>query len=753
MAVYSVSRGNTRPVSLRPMALAALFLSGVSPAAVSATAPRKSVASATKTHASPHSDPEAITVTSSLARRFRTAANTVNVLSGRQIEQLHIVSPKEIAAFVPGVTAVNATSGTTPIFSIRGIGLDDYIGTNMGGIGIYQDGVFAPYPVFYNGQMFDVQNVSVEKGPQGFEYGRSTTGGSINVESIKPSDHFCGYLEWGYSSYNTNTARGAINTSITDRIFNRFSFSYIKGDGWQHDIKTGSLYGAQDILGLRNLTRFDIDDRSSLMLNIHYTRDKGTPTSPQNVTGDAVNGLPNGTIGLGPNPAANAVNVGDTPVRRNENGGGVGLNYTRQFDFGTFTSATGIDFYRRDDYDNYDGEAVHIGDYRWNDTYIAQSHDMHMRMNLAHRLDLTVGVYESFDKINGAYTSFRSFLLDTPNGNLTDHFVQQNLSTGLYVNTVTHIVKGLDFIAAGRLSYDERGFHGGTVDDGGALTGTPGASLTHRNSTYDYERLTGKVGLRYTIMPGTIVYGSISNGYKPGAYFAAPVSAASALDYVRPENLIAYEIGAKTSLLHDKIQLEGALFDYEYHNRQTLFVAEMPGGITSLSLGPISRSRTRGGELSGTLHNLLPNLDLHGSFAYLDGQVISPVTNISGLPLLTNVSAHSSLPFAPRFSWSAYARYGIDVSAKYRVTLQVSYTWKDKMLVALGDPNGVTDKISSMGMRMEVGPKTGKWTAAVYVDNMLNKHGVNYDFTGSDNSRAQYIQTPRWVGFDLRYNF
>ncbi|GBR08260.1 TonB-dependent receptor [Acetobacter oeni] len=761
--------GFFRPASLtrnRPVLLTALLLAGTgNVTAHAATVYGKKIQSAPLTartgkasvrpHARPKAPPalEAITVTSARSRRFGSMANTVNTLSGRELQQLHIVSPKEIAAFIPGVTAVNATSGSTPIFSIRGIGLDDYIGTNMGGIGIYMDGVFAPYPVFYNGQMFDVQTVSVEKGPQGFEYGRSTTGGTMNIESVKPADHFGGYLNWGYSSYNTNTARGAVNTPVSDHIYNRFAFSYIKGDGWQHDIHTGKLYGSQDILSLRNLTQFVIDDKSSVMLNLHYTRDRGTPMSPQDTNGDSVNGLPDRTIGVGSNAKYNAVNVGDNQARRKENGGGVGVNYTRDLSFGTFTSATGIDFYRRDDYDNYDGESVHVGDYHWNDTYIVQSHDMHLRMNLAKRLHLTVGVYESYDKINGAYTSFRSFILGAPNANLTDHFVQQNLSTGLYINTVTNIVKGLDFIASGRLSYDERGFNGGTRDDSGAVTGTAGSSLSYVNQNHTYERYTGRVGLRYTIAPGTIVYGTISNGYKAGAYFAAPVTAPQALDYVRPENLIAYEVGAKTSLFHNKLQLEGALFDYEYHNRQTLFVAEMPAGITSLSLGSIPRARTRGGELSGTLHNLIQNLDVHGSFAYLDAQTISPVSSIGGLPILGTVDRHSALPFAPRFSWSAYARYNIDVSRDYSVALQASYTWKDNMLVALGDPNGKTGKVSSMGLRMEVGPKTGKWTAAVYVDNMLNEHSDTYSFTGSDNSRVQYLQTPRWVGCDLRYNF
>lgn len=695
---------------------------------------------------------EDIQVTQARTAHFHSQPGTVNVMSGKELRELHVESPKEIAAYTPGVTAVNATSGSSPIFSIRGVGLDDYVGTNMGGIGIYLDGVFAPYAALYNGQMLDIENVVVAKGPQGFDMGRSTTGGSVNISSVKPSDKFGGYLDWGYSSYNTSTGKFAVNVPITDKISNRTAFSYTKGDGWQHDLNTNKRYGAQDILAIRNLTKFQIDDKTSALLNIHYTRDRGTPMSPQNTQADAVNGFPVGTIGVSSDAYYNRVNVGQNRVGRNENGGGASLSFERIFDFGVFTSQTAIDLYRRNIYDNYDGESVQVSDYHWNDTYLAQSHDMHLRTNIAKIFHLTVGIYESYDKIDGDYTSSRGFLFDMPEENMTNHFSQQNLSTGVYVNTVTNITHNLDFIASGRFSYDERGFHGGTRDMNGAVTGTPGGTLSYLNTSHNYERFTGRVGLRYTVVPGTYLYGTISNGFKAGTYFAAPVSASQALDYVRPENLIAYEVGVKSSLFKNKLMLEGSLFDYEYHNRQTLFVAEMPGNITSLSLGTISRARTRGGEVSSTIHDVIPNLDLRGSFAYLDAQATSAVNNIGGLPLLSNVNAHSALPFAPRFSWSAVARYGVDIN-RYRVTLQASYTWKDNMLVALGDPNGQTNKIGSMGLRMEFAPKTSKWSAAVYVDNMLDKHGNVYSFTGSDNSRAQYLQTPRWVGVDLHYNF
>lgn len=737
--------------STSPLAAAAAPVASAQPVDNHVAAGRKhaTVAPRRKSTAPRMGTSEQLEVTQSHTHRYLSEPGTVNVISGQELRSLRLESPKDIAAFTPGVTATNAVSGSAPIFSIRGVGLDDYVGTNMGGIGIYLDGVFAPFPVFYTGQMLDVESVATEKGPQGFDMGRSTTGGSINVQSVKPSDKFGGYAEWGYSSYSTNRSRFAINTPITNKIFNRLAFNYVKGDGWQKDISTGRHYGSQDLLAIRNLTKFVVDDTSSILLNIHYTRDKGTSTSPQD-TGSIASG------GVGSSPSAKAVNVGNTPPQRNENGGGISLNYTKAFDFGTFSSTTGIDFYRRNDLDNYDGLAVKYSDYRWDDTAIAQSHDMHLRMNLAKIFHLTVGVFESYDKIDGDYTSYR---IQSPTQiNLTNHFSQQNLSTGVYVNTVTNITKKLDFIASGRFSYDERGFNGGSRYSAIAPTSPRaqyaqvGDALTGVNERHNYHRFTGRVGLRYEIVPGTYAYGTISNGYKAGSYFAAPVLAAGALDYVKPENLIAYEVGIKSSLLHNKLVLEGSLFDYEYHNRQTLFFAPITPTENSLTLGTIPRARTRGGELAATMHNLVPNLDLRGSFAYLDAQVKSPVNYINGLNLDPAVTRNSVMPFSPRFSWSAVARYNIDVS-RYRTTLQASYTWKDNMWAALGDPNAKTSKISSLGLRMEFGPKTGKWMAAVYVDNLQNNKGTTYSFTGSDNNRAQYIQTPRWVGCDLHYNF
>lgn len=696
---------------------------------------------------------EAVTSTGSRAQGTLSRPASVNVLTGREIQDLHIVQPKDIGPYVPGVVAVNANSGTMPYFTIRGVGLDDFVGTNMAGVGFYADGVFEPFPTLYNAAMFDMSNITVEKGPQGFDFGRSTTGGSISIETNKPTEKFGGYLDWGYSSYGTNMATAAFNTPITPKILNRFSFSYVNGGAWQHDINTKERYGKQDMLSLRNLTKFVIDDSSSLLLNIHMTRDRSLSVSPQDLDGDALNGTLTGTIGVGQNAKYNAVNVGNERPTRDEIGGGVNVSYSKDFTFGSFVSTTALDLYHRNDFDNYDGQSVHTGDYKWNDTYIVQSHDMHIATTLFNRTRLKAGIFQSYDKIDGRYTWYQGNIFGVQNANFTSKFIQQNISAGLYLDTETKITRRLMFIAAGRLSYDDRSFNGGTTDDNGVISGLPGAYLAQTNRSHPYERLTGRIGLKYTLFGNSHIYGTISNGYKPGTYFAKPVKTQGGLDYVRPENLIAYEVGAKFSFFKDKINLSGALFDYEYHNRQTMFTVLDTTGIYTLALGSVRRARTRGGEVAATINNLAPNLSLHSSFAYLDAQTLTSTATVGGLSVDGSAPAHSTLPMAPRFSWQAVARYKVPLPIDYQLTFQASYAWKDNMVSLGGDPNGKQSKISMMGLRLEFAPKSEKWTAAVYVDNLQNNHGSTYSFSAADGSHVSYVQTPRWVGCDLRYNF
>ena len=148
---------------------------------------------------------------------------TITAFGADDIKELGFETPTDLASNTPGLSTTNATSGGTPIFAIRGIGLDDFNSNNSSGVGVYIDDVFAAYPVFLNGQLFDVQRVEVLKGPQGTLYGKNTTGGAINFVSIKPHEDFEGYVTTSLSRWNTVKVEGAVNGNLTDGINSRLA--------------------------------------------------------------------------------------------------------------------------------------------------------------------------------------------------------------------------------------------------------------------------------------------------------------------------------------------------------------------------------------------------------------------------------------------------------------------------------------------------------------------------------------------------
>jgi len=73
---------------------------------------------------------------------------------------------------------------------IRGVGRNvNALGLDPG-VAIYNDGVYTSETAGLFGSSFGVERVEILRGPQGTLYGRSATGGAVNIISEKPSDEF-----------------------------------------------------------------------------------------------------------------------------------------------------------------------------------------------------------------------------------------------------------------------------------------------------------------------------------------------------------------------------------------------------------------------------------------------------------------------------------------------------------------------------------------------------------------------------------
>lgn len=699
---------------------------------------------------------------------------TISAFSNNDVKDLGFRKPQDIAANTPGLSAVSATSGGTPIFAIRGIGLDDFNSNNTSGVGVYIDEVLAPYPVFLNGQLMDVERIEVLKGPQGTLYGKNTTGGAINYISVKPTEEFEGYLTAGYSRWNTLKLEGAIAGSLGKSMNSRLAFVTENGDGWQEDIDTGEEYGETDMYALRSLTSFDFGGSTDLLLNLHYTKDEGKPLSPQNTSVDAVFGLPPGSIGtVSDNPAD--VRVGDLPVSRDEEGYGVSVSLNVDLEVATLTSITAYDVYDRFVVDNYDGIALSTDDFLFEDEFEVFSQELRLTSNSSGAFTWVAGLTYSYDEVDATTTSDVTDLIDTilflnagaPLGTVqsakyTSDYVQQTTSLGAYLHTETELTEALRLTVGVRYSEDEREFVGGTTDVDGwnsilELTSpvpTPGAIVAELDDTRTDDNVSGKIGLDYAINDDWLVYGSVSTSYKAGVFYASPAGAPEALSFVEPEEIVALEVGFKASLLDNTMQINGAIYTYEYEDRQSLILALSTVTNTAFaSLGNVPESEVTGAEID---FRWLPTegLDLRAGVSFIDAEVTkSPGDTVRGLPLVQPIEEGERLSQAPEWSYNVVARYEWGMFGSYTAAGVAQYTYVDEQTLALGDAQGIYGESSSTSLRFTLEPESLDWIVTVWGSNLQDNRDTTSSFTSPEGGQVVYRQMPRNYGVDFTYNF
>jgi iron complex outermembrane receptor protein len=180
----------------------------------------------------PRIDVETIVIygESSAAAQDYGTADSVTAFDAADLEALGAQSVADLDSFTPSLEIV--TSGaTTPTFFIRGIGLNDFASNSTGAVAIYQDDVAINAPALQLGTIFDVEAVTILRGPQGSGPNRNASAGSIKLYSRKPSGEFGGYLRSDFGNFASRDFEGAIEFPIYKDLFaTRLAFRYTQRD-------------------------------------------------------------------------------------------------------------------------------------------------------------------------------------------------------------------------------------------------------------------------------------------------------------------------------------------------------------------------------------------------------------------------------------------------------------------------------------------------------------------------------------------
>ena len=151
----------------------------------------------------------------------------VTLVDGEYLQQRQIKDSVELATLSPNFSASNAAAeGTTPAFTMRGVGMFDYNTSTVSPIAIYSDDIVSGGASFLSSQLYDLERVEILRGPQGTLFGRNTTGGAVLLMSAMPEAEFGGYIRASAATQQHYRAQGALNTPLTADTALRFAFNW-----------------------------------------------------------------------------------------------------------------------------------------------------------------------------------------------------------------------------------------------------------------------------------------------------------------------------------------------------------------------------------------------------------------------------------------------------------------------------------------------------------------------------------------------
>ena len=546
---------------------------------------------------------------------------SIAVLDEETFDIRQIDSIGEIALILPGFEYARAP-GDSPGVTFRGIGTQAGNVAFDNSIGMFVDGAFLGNVHMYSHTLFDVQRVELIKGTQSTLLGKNTSLGGISIINNKPGDDFGGNAEIGIEAENGGWfADGAVDIPANDQLKFRLAGRYSDLDGWVNNVTTGNEVPEDRDAGVRVSALWEPNDKFDALVTYQYSDFKRVGLANQ-ITSPGLSAL-----GLGVGPALGESEFDDTKASfssdpRLEDGDDLTqlklhmvtgtLNYdlgdatlTSVSNYSTFDHTNNLDF----DFDNKD-----FSSFARTEDYWQVMQELRLASNGGEQFDYLLG----FFFFHSDWDMFHDWVWGIPDfppgaGPLTGQLFNGSYTNTLVQDTTAYSVYGqLNWYVNDRFraNFGLRYTHEKKEVSFGRTNRAP---FTLWNSfiqaPFPFQELedvtdnlvSASVSFQYDVTDDAMVYVAAARGGKAGGYgeynsipFDPALGAGNPQRdaFVDDERANSYEIGLKSMLLNDRMQLDVAVFHIDVWGlQQLLFTGEFVS----------SNDRARSTGVDGTL--------------------------------------------------------------------------------------------------------------------------------------------------------
>ena len=142
---------------------------------------------------------------------------SITAISGEALQERNLNDVNDLGKLVPGLS-VSDSGYATPIYTLRGVGVNEQSLGSSPSVAVYVDEVPLPYPVLTQGATLDLQRLEVLKGPQGTLYGQNATGGAVNYIANKPTDEMSAGVTASFGRFSRGSVEGFLSGPLGDVV-------------------------------------------------------------------------------------------------------------------------------------------------------------------------------------------------------------------------------------------------------------------------------------------------------------------------------------------------------------------------------------------------------------------------------------------------------------------------------------------------------------------------------------------------------
>lgn len=703
------------------------------------------------------------------SERLNDVPLSIAAATGAQLAKAGVTTAADLGKIVTGFTYQPSNYGP-PVFSLRGIGFFDNTLAASPTVSVYVDQIPLSYLAMAGGATLDLERVEVLKGPQGTLFGQNATGGAINFIAAKPTAVLSAGGSLEYARFGQFNAEGYISGPISDNLRVRLSGRTEQGGAWQESTtRPGDKLGSRDFTTGRLLVDWDPSDAVHLELSANGWIDKSQTQAAQYQAYAATVPPPIGGTDQAAPIQAEPVPGGNARLANWDEGANLRRDssfyqfaLTGQFELSDSITMNTITAYSHlKEFSPYDADGT----------------------SFQNMYDTVIGKIETFNqevRFSGRFLNDRlSWMLggNYAYSNSVDHsfldFVASNAGVGpfRYTNIVNiSDVIGNTYAVFGGLDYkvtdtllaqvsarytDQKQKGSGCLADGGngtlatafsLLSTTPfnaGECVTFANTnptdfppftplgglvrkTLAENNTSWRVNLSWKPNSNVHFYANVTKGYKSGSFPRLPDVFQSIYTPVPQESVQAYEGGFKVTALDRTLDLSGAVFYYDYKDKQILGYLQVPlfGNLPALITVP--KSHVTGGELNVNWRPV-SGLTINGGVTYVDARVSHDSANAAKYdtrdPNGQNINIQGyRFPITPRWQASGGIDYGFPVSESLTADLGANLTYRSSTPATFGGGSQYTlPAYTLVDLRAGIGGANGSWHLQVWGRNIFNK--------------------------------